>query len=115
MSYQSYVFTSGKPITSMLDRDIIPSSGKNPFSDRTAQPGEVRARHCNRIRRGLVAINPIQFMQSWQERSCMLCHVPWLIRNCGACWWWQRGRYEIFLTANGTHGYDNEMRAKREG
>lgn len=42
MSYQSYVFTSGKPITSLLDAHIKPSWGKNPYSDPSATPEEVR-------------------------------------------------------------------------
>ena len=39
-SFQSYEFTNGKPIASMLDRDIVPATGKNPHRDLRATPQE---------------------------------------------------------------------------
>jgi hypothetical protein len=39
-SIQSYEFTNGKPIASVLDRDIHPATGTNPFADRNATPAD---------------------------------------------------------------------------
>lgn len=44
-SLQSYEFTNGKPIASMLDRHVVPASGRNPHADPTATPGEVSKMH----------------------------------------------------------------------
>ena len=40
-SVQSYEFTNGKPIASMLDRSIVPLTGRNPYADPTATTDEV--------------------------------------------------------------------------
>ncbi len=40
-SVQSYEFTNGKPIASMLDRHVVPASGRNPHADPAATPEEV--------------------------------------------------------------------------
>lgn len=40
-SIQSYEFTNGKPIASMLDRNVVPKTGKNPHRDPTATAPEV--------------------------------------------------------------------------
>ncbi|GAB5030631.1 Hypothetical protein NocV09_00302970 [Nannochloropsis oceanica] len=37
-SIQSYEFSNGKAIASMLDRDIRPATGKNPYNDLSASP-----------------------------------------------------------------------------
>jgi len=40
-SVQSYEFTNGKPIASMLDRHVVPVSGRNPHADPAVMPEEV--------------------------------------------------------------------------
>lgn len=39
-SIQSYEFSNGKPIASMLDRDIRSATGKNPYNDMSATPAD---------------------------------------------------------------------------
>jgi hypothetical protein len=41
-SYQSYIFTNGSAITGLADHQIKPRTGKNPYSDRSARPEEVK-------------------------------------------------------------------------